>query len=68
MTLKELRIKSMLNQREFANYVGVTQQTISKIESGKSRMTAKTLRKLAKAFNLSEQQVYSLYLNGTQNP
>lgn len=61
MSLKEFRISKLLSQREFANLIGVTQAALTRIETHKCNMSVKTLKKIALAFNLNEQERISLY-------
>lgn len=46
MNTKNIRIKAMLTQLEFANIIGVSTTTIVKWESGKCKPSFKQQRKL----------------------
>lgn len=46
--IKELRLKMMLSQVEFAKLLDVASETINRYENGKSKPTFKVQRKLAK--------------------
>ena len=45
--IKELRLKMMMTQTEFAEYLGVSFATVNRYENGKSKPTFKVQRKLA---------------------
>ena len=52
--LKELRYEHGLTQKEVANAVGVSRQTINRFESGDfSRFSADTIRNLCSFFSVS---------------
>lgn len=46
-----------LTQKEVAGRMGVTQAALSQIESGRQKLRKDTLKKLAKALNLTEEQL-----------
>lgn len=56
----ELRRKSGLSQSELADRIGVTNKAVSKWETGKSKPTTGTLRKLAAIFHVPIEQLLSL--------
>ena len=56
----ELRRKSGLSQSELADRIGVTNKAVSKWETGKSKPTTDTLRKLAAIFHVPIEQLLSL--------
>lgn len=45
--IKELRLKMMMTQTEFAEYLGITFASVNRYENGKSKPTFKVQRKLA---------------------
>lgn len=49
-TIKELRSKLLLTQSEFANYLGVSFETVNRWENGKNEPTMKIKRKLRELF------------------
>ena len=51
--LKQVRLGKRLTQAELSNLSGISQQYISDIEKGVSTGSVSTLRKLAKALNVS---------------
>lgn len=51
--VRRLRERLMLTQAELAKRCGSTQPMISKVETGESGLSAKTLRALAKALGVS---------------
>lgn len=55
--ISSLRKKSRLSQDEFAQRVGVSQPTISRIEKGKSPIDKLTYRQIADALGLTERQL-----------
>lgn len=46
--IKELRLKMLLTQTEFAHYLGVSFESVNRWENGKNEPTMKIKRKLAK--------------------
>lgn len=56
----ELRRKSGLSQSELADRVGVTNKAVSKWETGKSKPTTNTLRKLALLFQVPVEKLLCL--------
>ena len=53
MRLKEIRKAAGLTQKDVATYVGVSQNTYSYWENGKTKIDVESLGKLAKLFNVS---------------
>lgn len=53
MYLKEVRKSAGLTQKEVAKYVGVSQNTYSYWENGKTRIDSESLSKLAKLFGVT---------------
>lgn len=51
--LKELRKTNNVSQQEFATYMNVAQNTVSRWENGERLMDAETLLKAAEYFNVS---------------
>lgn len=58
--VSELRKKKKLSQEELANEVGVTRQTITSIETGKYIASLPLAFKIAKFFNLSIEEIFSM--------
>ena len=57
--IKELRLKMMLSQVEFAKILNVASETVNRYENGKSQPTFKVQRKLAelmKQYEIGVQQ------------
>ena len=52
-TLKELRFKKNITQSEFANILGVAQQTVGSWEKNKSTPNYDLLKKIADYFNVT---------------
>lgn len=52
-TIKKLRLKEGLTQKELANKLWCTSQYVSMIESGKTHMSIETLDLCSKTFNVS---------------
>ena len=44
--IKEIRLKMMMTQAEFAEYLGITFASVNRHENGKSKPTCKVQRKL----------------------
>ena len=51
--IRSLRIQRNLSQSELASRMGVTQSTIARLEGGQGIPTAKTLLRLAEAFDVA---------------
>ncbi|SKA32873.1 DNA-binding transcriptional regulator, XRE-family HTH domain [Chitinophaga eiseniae] len=51
-----------LSQRDFASLIGISQTSISLLESGKTAPTVETMARLAKMFNISVSTLYILAL------
>ena len=49
--IKELRLKMLLTQTEFAHYLGVSFESVNRWENGKNEPTMKIKRKLAELIN-----------------
>ncbi len=56
-TLKALREKATLSQRELAELTGLTTSTINRIETGKQKPIPRTVRKLAKALGVEPSEI-----------
>lgn len=65
--LKILRKSSGLTQRKFAKKVGLTQEAISQLESGKRMPARDTLNKIAIGLNLSIDELLENKSNGFNN-
>lgn len=52
-TIRNIRKYNFLNQTEFANKIGVTQGAVSQWENGLTRPNSDQLQAIAKAFNVS---------------
>jgi len=50
--LKELRVKNLITQSQLAEYLGVDQSYISKLESGQRQLSMLSLEKLSHLFGL----------------
>ena len=57
--LKEYRAKIKVNQTEMGNLVGVSRQTISKIERGDYSPSVTLALKIAKVLNVSVEEIFS---------
>ena len=51
--IRKIRLDSRLDQDTFANRVGLTRHSISRIESGKQEVSAKLLVRLSDEFSIS---------------
>lgn len=56
--IRELRHKKNLTQEGLASSIGIDYKSIGKIETGKNYPSSETLEKLAKAFNVSEKDLF----------
>ena len=55
--LREWRLAKVMTQEELAQRSGVTETTISRIESSRSEARISTVRKLAEALGISPQEL-----------
>lgn len=60
--LKNLRQRQLLTQKELANASGVGIATICRIEAGKVRPSMRSIRALAKALDVSHDEMRDLLL------
>ena len=51
--IKELRKRSGINQKDFAKLIGVSANALCSIETGKTEPSTSTLKKIAKALDIS---------------
>ena len=58
--ISQLRKEKRITQKELANEVGVTRQTITSIETGKYIASLPLAFKIAKFFNLSIEEIFSI--------
>lgn len=58
--IKEIRTENKLNQQQFGEKLGVSQDTVSLWETGKSLPTAEVLILLSKTFHISVDYVLCL--------
>lgn len=56
-TLKDLRNKAILSQRELAALTGMAAATINRIENGKQKPIPRTVRTLAKALKVKPSEI-----------
>lgn len=56
--IKTLRKEKKMTQTELAELVGVTQETISKLENGKRKLDINTAQKIAIAFEVSLDELF----------
>jgi transcriptional regulator with XRE-family HTH domain len=63
-----LRKKKNLSQVELANKIGLTQASLSNIESNKKKPHKATIKKICKALEIPEQWFYFLALNDNDLP
>lgn len=62
-TLKALRQKHLMTQEELALSSGVGIATLSRIETGKVKPSLRTIRALAKALDMSPEEMRGLLLS-----
>ena len=58
--IKELRVKRGLTQEQLSESIGICERNLSKIECGKSFVTAETLSNLIKALGIDIQDVFEV--------
>ena len=56
--IQELRKQHKLSQKELANHVGVTRQTITSLEVGKYTASLLLAHKIAKFFGMTIEEVF----------
>ena len=59
-TISQLRRQHKITQEELANEVGVTRQTITSIETGKYIASLPLAFKIAKFFDMSIEEIFSI--------
>lgn len=59
-TISQLRKQHKITQEELANEVGVTRQTITSIETGKYIASLPLAFKIAKFFDISIEEIFSI--------
>ena len=59
-TISQLRKQRKITQEELANKVGVTRQTITSIETGKYIASLPLAFKIAKFFDMSIEEIFSI--------
>ncbi len=59
-TIKELRKEKGLSQQELAEAAGLTQTSLSQIESGAKRPNPGTMKKICEYFGITETLIYIL--------
>ncbi|TCL45404.1 helix-turn-helix domain-containing protein [Harryflintia acetispora] len=52
--IKAIRKQLQINQTDFANQIGLTQTTLSMLESGKNTLTDKNIKLICSVFHISE--------------
>lgn len=57
-SINKLRKEKKMTQTELAELVGVTQETISKLENGKRKLDINTAQKIAIAFEVSLDELF----------
>lgn len=56
--LKELRLKKKLSQKELAEELGITQEAVSFLETGKRNPSYELLKKISKYFDVSVDDLF----------
>ena len=67
-TIGKLRKEKELNQIDFAKKIGISQTSLSQIESGKKSPSKTTLKSICKALELSELHLYLLSFDESDVP
>jgi len=62
--LKQLREKKLITQEELSSASGVGVATISRLETGKVRPSIRTIRSIAKVFNVPPEELYETIVSG----
>ena len=57
-SISKLRKEKKMTQSELAKLIGVTQETISKLENGKRNLDINTAQKIAIAFEVSLDELF----------
>ena len=66
MTLRELRFRHNLTQEELAAITSVTQQYISRVEGGLTRVSPEYAEKLRQNFKLTLEQAWDMTQQGPE--
>ena len=61
--LKVLRAKKDVSQQQLSQVLGVSQNTISSWETSRTRPSAKNMLKMADYFDISLEELYSIFLS-----
>jgi XRE family transcriptional regulator, regulator of sulfur utilization len=67
-TIKELRIQKEIKQGDLANSIGISQTSLSLIESGVKQPSQDTLRKVCELFEIPQPFIYYLALEESDIP
>lgn len=67
-TIKTLRQAQNYNQSELAELAGITQTSLSQIESGKKRPNKSTLDRICEVLNINESALYILSMSKDDIP
>lgn len=67
MTLRELRVNAGLRQADVAKKLDVDQAAVSHWDNGKSRPTRKYIKKLAKLYGVTDEQLLAVISGGAEN-
>ena len=63
-----IRDKKQISQSELANLIGITQPSLSNIESGKKKPHKSTVKKICEKLGIPEQFFYFLVINEDDLP
>jgi XRE family transcriptional regulator, regulator of sulfur utilization len=67
-TIKELRIQKEIKQGDLANRIGISQTSLSLIESGVKQPSQDTLKKVCDIFEIPQPFIYYLSLEESDIP
>jgi transcriptional regulator with XRE-family HTH domain len=67
-TIKELRIQKEIKQGDLANRIGISQTSLSLIESGVTQPSQDTLKKVCDIFEIPQPFIYYLALEESDIP
>lgn len=63
--IKQIRVRKKMTQLELASKIGIEDSSLRRIESGKTNPTLKTIYRIASAFEIEVEEIFS-FTNVTQ--
>ena len=61
MTLAEIRLAKGMTQKDLAKRIGITQQSVQAIETGRTKPSVQVANKIRTIFDLSLEQIWEMF-------